>query len=148
MGADKSIGMYLGFFMLGYYVLSNDHDMEKVEKNKGLLGILTLILTIIFILGLISGNSDFGPIIFYYPAFYGWIVIFFVLVLGKMYLNKTNNVIQYLSESSFTIYIFHESILITFAFYIMPLISNIYIQMLLIAVAIISLSIGAYALCK
>lgn len=146
--ADKSIGMYLGFFMLGYYVLSNDHVMEKLEKNKVLLGLLSLILTAIFILGLISGNNIFGSIIFYYQAFYGWIVILLALVLGKMYLNKTNNLIQYLSESSFTIYIFHESILIAFAFYIIQIISNIYIQMLLIAIVTISLSIGAYALCK
>ncbi|MBZ9570598.1 acyltransferase family protein [Methanobrevibacter sp. TMH8] len=147
-GEGKSIGMSLGFFLLGYFVLSNDHVMEKLEKNKILLGILTLILTIIFIVGNLSFSTVFVPIIFYYQAFYGWICILLLLVLGKIFLNKTSNLIQYLSESSFSIYIFHESILVAVGFYIIQIIPNIYVQMILILILTISLSLGLYILCK
>lgn len=149
-GDGKSIGMSLGFFMLGYYVLSKDQAIEKLEKNKIFLGILTAILTILFVSGIVfgSGNSFIEFIFPYYQTFYGWVFILLILVIGKKYLNKTNDVIQYLSESSFTIYIFHEPILIAAAFYIIQFISNIYLQMLLIFIITVSLSIGAYILCK
>ncbi|MGL4669939.1 MAG: acyltransferase family protein [Methanobacteriaceae archaeon] len=152
LGGGKSIGLSLGFFMLGYYVLSNDNVMKKLEKNKVLLGIIVLILTAIFIVAVLLEGSAFSiafdSISYYYQAFYGWVSILLILVLGKMFLNKTNNIIQYLSESSFTLYIFHESILIAVAFYIIQFTSNIYLQMLLILILTISLSMGLYVLCK
>jgi len=144
----KSIGMFLSLFLLGYYVLSKDNVMEKLEKNKIPLGILTLILSIIYILGVIFPSDIFIAIGPYYQVFYGWIWILFLLIIGKIFLNKTNNVIQYLSESSFTIYIFHESILITIAFYILQFTSNMYVQMIVILIATIPISIGVYAICK
>lgn len=147
-GEGKSIGMSFAFFLLGYYVLSNDSVMMKLEKNKWLLGILTLLLTVVFLVGAIYFGSIFGPISFYYQAFYGWICILLLLTIGKIFLNKTSNTLQYLSESSFTIYIFHESILVAVAFYIIQITSNIYIQMILIFILTVSLSIGFYALCQ
>jgi len=144
----KSIGMFLALFLLGYYVLSNDNVMEKLEKNKIILGILTLTLTIIYIIGIIFPNDIFISIGSYYGTFYGWIWVLFLLTMGKIYLNKTNSIIQYLSESSFTIYIFHESILIAIAFYILQITSNIYIQMISILILTIPISIGAYIICK
>jgi len=153
---DHSIGMYLALFLLGYYVLSNDNIMEKLEKNKIILGILTLILTIIFIyitgivfgIGTIPPNDAIISILFFYQVFYGWICVLFLLVIGKIYLNKTNNILQYLSEASFTIYIFHLPILVAIAFYVLQVTSNIGIQMLLILILTIPITIGAYAICK
>jgi len=153
---DHSIGMYLALFLLGYYVLSNDNILEKLEKNKITLGILTLILTIIFvyIAGIVFGlvtimpQAIAIPLLFFYQVFYGWICILFLLVIGKLYLNKANNILQYLSESSFTIYIFHMPILIAIAFYILQFTQNVGIQMLLTLILTIPLSIGAYAICK
>jgi len=145
---EKSIGTYVALFLLGYYVLSNDNVMEKLEKNKIALGILTLILTLFYISQVISPNDIFLIITQYYVVFWGWISVLFLLVMGKLYLNKTNNILQYLSEASFTIYIFHESILIAVAFYILQITQNMSMQMLLILILTVPLSIGAYAVCK
>jgi len=153
---DHSVGMYLALFLLGYYVLSNDNILEKLEKNKITLGILTLILTIIFIyiagivfgLGTIIPQTIAIPLLFFYQVFYGWICILFLLVIGKLYLNKTNKILQYLSEASFSIYIFHMPILIAIAFYILQFTQNVGIQMLSVLILTVPLSIGVYAFCK
>ena len=147
-GTEKSIGTYVALFLLGYYVLSNDNVMEKLEKNKIILCVLTVILTVIYLLAMTFPNSIFISLSHYYVVFYGWIWILLLLVIGKLFLNKTNNILQYLSESSFTIYIFHESILIAFAFYILQITSNIYLQMILILILTVTFSIGAYVICK
>ncbi len=147
-GEGKSLGMSFAFFLLGYYLLSNNNVMIKLDKNKFLMVVLTFIMTSIFIIGIIYLKNVFEPITFYYQVFLGWIWILLLLIIGKIFLNKTNNAIQYLSESSFTIYIFHETILVAVAYYIIQITSNIYIQMLLIFILTISLSIGFYALCK
>jgi membrane-bound acyltransferase YfiQ involved in biofilm formation len=145
----KSIGMYIALFLLGYYVLSNDNVMEKLEKNKITLGILTSIFTIIYILEIIFLNDNsFTSLTSHYEAFFGWIWILFLLTIGKIYLNKINTIIQYLSEASFTIYIFHESILIAIAFYILQITSNIPMQMLLILLFTLTISFIAYEICK
>ena len=153
---DHSIGMYLALFLLGYYVLSNDKVIEKLEKNKITLGILTLILTIIFIyiagivfgLGTIPPNDTIIPILFFYQVFYGWICVLFLLVIGKIYLNKTNSILQYLSEASYTIYIFHMPILIAIAFYILQITSNMGMQIILTLILTIPLTIGVCAICN
>jgi peptidoglycan/LPS O-acetylase OafA/YrhL len=152
----KSIGMFLGLFLLGYYVLSNDKVIEKLEKNKITLGILTLILTIIFIyiagivfgLGTIPPNDTIISILFFYQVFYGWICVLFLLVIGKIYLNKTNSILQYLSEASYTIYIFHMPILIAIAFYILQITSNMGMQIILTLILTIPLTIGVCAICN
>ena len=148
MGAGKSIAVYLAFFLLGYYVLANDNVMEKLEKNKIIIGLLTLLLTVVYFIGCITANIIFVSIFSYYVVFFGWICILFLLTLGKIYLNKTNNIAQYLSESSFSIYIFHEPILIAIAFYMIQFTSDIFIQMISILLLTIPITLGVYTICK
>jgi len=152
---DHSIGMYVVLFLLGYYVLSQDNIMEKLENNKITLGILTAILTVIFlyIAGIVFGIVPVQPsetiftIMMFYQVFYGWVLILFLLVFGKLFMNKTSNILQYLSGASFTIYIFHVPILIGIAYYVLQITSNVFLQIILILVLTIPITIAAYAIC-
>ena len=77
---DHSSGIYISLFLLGYYVLSNDNILEKLEKNKITLEILTVNINYIFIYiaGIVFGIGSVVPssdviilILFYYQVFYG-----------------------------------------------------------------------------
>ena len=144
----KSIGSFLAFFLLGFYVLSNDKAMEKLEKNKLYLGILSLILTVIYAFAILFPNDILISVSPYYVTFQGWILVLFLLTIGKCFINKTSKIMKYLSDASFAIYIFHETALIAIAFYVLKVISNIYLQMITIFILTISASFLFYIICK
>jgi peptidoglycan/LPS O-acetylase OafA/YrhL len=64
--------------------------------------------------------------------FYGFCSILFILGIGKMKLNFSNEVTIYLSKISFGIYLFHLPWITIIAYYAIEFIQNIYIQAILI----------------
>jgi len=144
----KSIGSFLAFFLLGFYVLSNDRVMEKLEKNKIFLGILSLLLTALYVAAILFPNEVLISISPYFTTFQGWILVLFLLSIGKSLINKTSKIVKYLSEASFAIYIFHETALIVIAFYVLQVVSNIYLQMITIFILTLCASFLFYIMCK
>ena len=143
----KSIGEALACFALGFYVLSNDIVQDKLVKYRWLLGgafLGTMLLRIwLFNIGDLSGI--WCDIVY---RIYSWMGILFLLGFTKKYFNMTNKTLTYLSQSSFSLYYFHQTILVIIAFFTIKIVDNVWIQMLIIMMGTFVISVILYEICR
>ncbi len=139
-----SIGKNLALYLIGYYVLSSDNIMEKLEKCKKLLNILFVVMTA-------------ASVTMYYTASYygdlwvnavGWISILFLLVSGKNHWNKRTAFTAYFNRASYPIYILHQSILVVLAYYVAQISKNFFVQVTGILLGSFLLTVAAYHLIR
>lgn len=139
-----SIGKNLALYLIGYYVLSNDLIMEKLENNiKWLAGMCVI-------------GTSVSETLYYKFSYYGdlwvnyigWTSILVLLVVGKRFLNKRTKFTDYFNNASYPIYILHQSILVVIAYYIVQMSDNMVVQVLGIGVGSFVLSVLAYHLIK
>jgi len=123
-----SIGKYFTLYLLGYYFFSNEKNIDTLMNNKkiilGLFCLLELILVIMY-----YKFSYYGD---FFVNFVGWIGILSCIIVGKLYLNQENKVTNYFKNSSFSIYILHQTILVIIGYYSLIALDNIFLQILLI----------------
>ena len=101
-------GIYFAAFLIGYFVLSHDAVQDKIEK-------MHLPLLIIFVpMGIGSSIYYFGknftePDVLHsiFTNIYLWIAILALLGCFKAWADKTSKFADYMSRSSFGIYIVH-----------------------------------------
>ena len=145
-----SIGMYFAYFMLGYLILSNDALIQKLDRHRLSLLAGSLVLMALFVgmwLLLLYDIFVLHPIaIQAFSTFYGWFAILTILGLGNRYLNFRNKRTEYLSASSFPVYIFHQTWIIVVAYYILLAVDNVALQMSLILAVSLLLTYGSYEL--
>lgn len=139
-----SIGKNLALYLIGYYVLSNDVIMEKLENNIKWLAGLCVIGTIVSVT-LYYNISYYGDL---WVNYIGWTSILVLLVVGKRFLNKRTKFTDYFNNASYPIYILHQSILVVIAYYIVQMSDNMVVQVLGIGVGSFVLSVLAYHLIK
>lgn len=143
----KSVGESLACFALGFYVLSNDKVQEKLQKNRLLLAVLFGCLMAVRVLlwnrGVINGL--FADIQY---RIYLWIGILFFIGFAKTYWNKTNKVLIYFSNASFSLFFFHQSILIVIGYYVIKALHTTWLQFLIIMTGTFILSLGCYEVCR
>ena len=139
-----SIGKNLFLYLLGYYVLSNDLLIEKLERNKKWLTGLCLIATIVSV-AMYYKFSYYGDC---WVNFIGWISILILIVVGKRFLNKDTDFTRYFNKASYPIYILHQSILVTLAYYIVQINDNMFIQVFCIWGGSFLLTLLAYHLVR
>lgn len=135
-----SLGKNLILFLLGYYLLSNDVVVDRIEKNIKWLVALWAIGTITSVL-LYYNFSYYGDL---WICFIGWITILVFLVLGKKFLNKRTSFTEYFNHSSFSIYILHQSILVALAYYVVQLSDVLLVQIFSICIGSFLLTVLAY----
>ena len=147
-----SVGTYFAFFLLGYFILSSDAIVYKLSRLRLPMSVISTALMVMFVgLWLLSlhGIYELPSIAVYLlSAFYGWFAILTILGLGNHYLNFRNKGTDYLSASSFPVYIFHQTWIIVVAYYILSAIENIPLQMILILVISFLITYATYELCK
>ena len=136
--SGKSILEDLVYFLLGYFFLSNENLLKKLEKYCFLLLGLSVLytLTTTFVL---DGE-------FYELA--SWLSILTVLGVAQRYFDFTGKITGYLSKSSFGIYIFHQSWIVVIAFFVFMITGNPVLQIPLILLSSIILTYGTYEICR
>lgn len=139
-----SIGKNLTLYLLGYYVLSNDLMIEKLERNIRWLASLCVIGTIVSV-GMYYKFSYYGDC---WVNFIGWISILVLLVAGKNLLNKETGFTRYFNKASYPIYILHQSILVILAYYIVRMSDIMFVQVFGICVGSFVLTVLAYHLVR
>ena len=134
----KSPTEYLAYFLLGYFFLSNDELLKKLEKYRFLLlGLFVLYAG--FTIYIINGE-------FYEMA--SWISILAILGMARRYLNFSGKIAGYLSKSSFGVYLFHQSWIVIAAFFIFKMTDNYILQIPLIFLSSVILTYSTYEICK
>jgi len=122
----KSIGEFAGYFLLGYFILSDEKVLEKLERWRFLL----LGLSIVGFAETILTNHFFNEGIC--REFFTCFHIMALLGLSKRYLNFSNRLTAYLSKSSFGVYVFHQSWIVVVAFFVLKFIHIPALQILVI----------------
>lgn len=139
-----SLGKNFALYLLGYYLLSNDAVINKLERSLKWLTVLCGVGT------LISGT------LYYLFSYYGdlwincigWVSILTILPLGKRFFNRHTGFTAYFNRASYPIYILHQSILVALAYYVVQLCDGLVWQALLICVGSFALTVLAYELIK
>ena len=135
-----SIGKCFALYLAGYYVLSNDVIIEKLEKNiKWLIGLYVVGTAVSVVL--YYQFSYYGDL---WVNFIGWISILTLLVTGKKKLNQKTNFTEYFNHASYPIYILHQSILVALAYYVVQMCDNILMQIFCICIGSFILTVLAY----
>lgn len=137
-----SIGKNLALYLIGYYVLSNDAVIDRLEKNNKWLSALWAVGTIMLV-ALYYTNAYYGDL---WVNYIGWNSILVWLVLGRRYLNRRMVLTDYLNWASYSIYILHQTILIALAYYIVRVWDNMFVQISGICFGSFLLTMLAYEL--
>lgn len=135
-----SIGKDLTLYLIGYYVLSNDLVIEKLEAKIKWLAVLCVIGTIALV-ALYYNFDYYGDL---WVNYIGWNTILVLLVFGKRFLNKRTRFTEYFNRASYPIYLLHQSILVVLAYYIVRMSGNMAVQVLGIGIGSFVLSVLAY----
>ena len=127
----KSLGEFLALFLLGYFVLSKDEVMKRLDAYRWWLFATSIALLVSYLI-LYYNYLDQGTLFDIFYGFMLWICILAILGLGNHFLNISNPITDYLAKASFPIYFFHQTWVITVAFYVFKLTSVTAIQVVLI----------------
>ena len=147
-----SVGMYFGYFILGYLFLSTDSILEKLDKYRIPLLLVTTVCIIgnLFLFYFYMNDNLNAPYFVFdiFQSFYGWITVLTILGLGRHYCNFRNKATDYLTQASFPVYIFHQSWVIVVAYWIFMLTENTFAQIILIILSSFVLTFATYEVCK
>ena len=128
----------LTYFLIGYFFLTNDDLLKRLDKYRFLL------------LGLFVLDAARTAFITH-GEFYemtSWLAILAILGLGRHYLNFSGKITKYLSKSSFGIYVFHQSWIVVAASFIFKLTDHLILQIPLIFLSAIVLTFLTYEICR
>jgi len=129
----KSLGQFLALFLLGFFILSEEDVIQRLEKHRWLLSAVSILLLISYLV-MIYVDLDYGILFDIYYYFIMWICILAILGMGKHFLNFSNRISTYLTKASFPIYFFHQTWLVATAFYVFKFTSIIALQFVLIVI--------------
>lgn len=123
----KSIGEFLAFFLLGFFILSKEEVIKRLDTHRWwfLFSSIILLTSILFIF---YNSWESHIILDIYYRMIRWISILAILGLGSHYLNFTNPITIYLSKASFPIYFFHQTWVIAIAFHLFQITSKVALQ--------------------
>ena len=133
----KSLCEFAVYFLLGYFILSSDGVLAKLDKYRFLL------LGIFFAGGGLSIHFNYA----FYEAV-SWLAIMAILGMGRHYLDFTGKITGYLSKSSFGVYLFHQSWIVVAAIFIFKITDNPVLQIPLIFLAAVALTYLTYEGCR
>lgn len=139
-----SLGKNLALYLIGYYVLSNDLMIEKLERNIKWLTILCVIGTIVSVV-MYYRFSYYGDL---WVNFIGWISILVLLIAAKKFLNTRTGFTKYFNKSSYAIYILHQTVLVVLAYYVVQISDVLLVQIFCICVGSFLLTVLSYHIIK
>jgi peptidoglycan/LPS O-acetylase OafA/YrhL len=140
----KSMGYFFAFFMLGYFILSNDTLQQRLANRRWPLAGGFLVLTV---LRIAFQNLEVNEHLYgLYTDLTSWLGILTFMGLGRQYLNSANKVTAYLAEASFPFYILHQTILVGVAFYVFQFTSAVPLQVVGIIICTYIVTFAVYEL--
>ena len=103
----KSIVTYLLLYLLGYFVLSEDKVIDRLQKRCFLYLLLWIVFSAANVWLFLWSGKDYGVVNLVLSYCAGGFGIMTILSVGENLLNRTNSFLQFLSAQAFGIYIFH-----------------------------------------
>lgn len=119
-----SIGKCFALYMLGYYLLSNEKMMDKLEQSGKWMACLYFPAAAALVIAYYK-YAYYGDLA---VNFIGWMGILTLLAFGKKYLDHKTVFTEYFNRKSFAIYVLHQSILVAIGYYILTVCDNFFVQ--------------------
>ena len=144
----KSVGEFCVCFLIGFFVLSDGAMQEKLQKNAAWLGAAWAVLMLTRSLMSCFALPDDSVL---WGLEYRALELFGILGaigLGGRFLNFENRLTRYFSAAAFPLYLFHQTILVMCAYYIVRVVPSTGLQYLSIVLSSFVLSVGAYEICR
>jgi surface polysaccharide O-acyltransferase-like enzyme len=147
---------YLALFLLGYFFLTNEHILDKLDKYRFLLlGIFALGAGFFMYINLSPVQEDSWlllPVFWYIiPAIFqltSWLAVLALIGLARHYLNFRGKITSYLSKASFGVYMFHQSWIVVTGFFVLKLTSSPGAQYPLVLLGAIILTFLTYEITR
>ena len=151
---------YLAYFLLGYFFLTNDNVMAKLEKHRFvLLGFFVIAAGSFTYLFNTPVRDDswllqpvIGEVILFIIAMLvqltSWLAALALLGLARHYLDFRGKVSDYLSKSSFGVYMFHQSWIVIAGYFIIKTVGNPWAQLPLVILSVIILTYLTYEIVR
>jgi surface polysaccharide O-acyltransferase-like enzyme len=133
----KSIVENLFYFLAGFFLLSSEDVLQKLDQYR---------FALLFISVICCASSIYFDNIFFEAASFQAILA--ILGLGHRYLNFSGKIPEALAKSSFGVYLFHQSWIVVAAFFIFQLTENPIAQIPLILLSAIVLTYLTYEICR
>jgi peptidoglycan/LPS O-acetylase OafA/YrhL len=148
--AGLSVGMYFAFFILGFFVLSSESFQERLETNR--IALVTLIVTCIITMFFLRHDAYYQNlprfVLDTFIGFYAWVTLLMIIGLGRKYLNVDNKLTDYMSRSSFAVYLFHQTWIVIVGYYILQLTDSLPMQIASILALSILCTFATYEACR
>lgn len=93
-------------------------------------------------------KDTYGLILEIQNKMYEWIGILAFLGLGKRFLNFNNKFTQYFSFASFSLYFFHQSIIVTVGYFLVNRFSITVVEYFVIMISSFIINILCYEICR
>ncbi|SDN84701.1 acyltransferase family protein [Acetanaerobacterium elongatum] len=146
--SGKSIGEFFTLFMLGFFVLSREEVLKRLEYRRWPLTALGLALLAGEFVFYFLGNSIGWVAYDIMKRIAGWVCILAILGLGRRFLNFTGKAASYFVLASFPVYIYHQTWLVAAAYYALALTNIVPLQVVIIMAASFILSIATYEITR
>lgn len=127
----KSLGQFMILFLFGYYILSEESILQKLQQYRFVSLALCILSGSLYTYLYCFENTRSIWITGLY-IFFGWTVIIMLLGMGQSKLNFHNRLSVYLTQASFPVYILHMPILVVVGFFTLKLPIGVAGQFLLI----------------
>lgn len=143
----KSFAQFGAHFLIGYFVMSEDSATEQLQKHCIPLGIGWIVLAVLRSVSFAVGfdNGIFNQIVY---SLLEWIGILAMLGLGRRFLDHNWKFTQHFVKAEFSLYLFHQTIIIVAGYLIMPYIDSVYLEYVLIIAISFPLSYLMYMICR
>ncbi len=115
-----NVSIYFSFFLFGYIIGSNSNCIDIIASKIHLFAIIACISAISFIFlqyaqdNILLFTGYYNDMTYAYKLCLSFIrgaaeysLVLLIFGIAKLYLNKDNQIIRYLSKASFSLYIFH-----------------------------------------
>jgi len=147
---------YMAYFLLGYFLLTNESILAKLDKYRFLLTGLFILgagfFTYLFLMPFREDSWLALPIFMYViPVLVqavSWFAVLGLVGLSRHYLNFSGKVTTYLSKSSFGVYMFHQSWIVVTGFFILKLTERPGLQYPLVLLSAATLTFLTYEITR
>ena len=109
-------GIYLFSYLVGYFVLSHENILQKIEKLLPLNTILSTAFLIVYMILFYGENyAEENVLQHIITNLYAWFAVLTILGAGRKFLNFQTRISVYLNRNSYGLYVLHYLVLMCVA---------------------------------
>lgn len=149
----KNIVFYGVYYAIGFFIASNETAWKAIDKIRyWALGLCALSIPLfLYLQGRAAGMGDYSIeaiTLAFARNLYAMSAILAMMAFAQRYLNKGGKVLDYLSQAAFPVYIFHQSVLIVIAYFVVQWPIAVWGKFLIIMFSTIIASFVLYEICR